>query len=154
MSAARNPTSWDDYEGGGSPGESVTESMLEREQALVDDDDNNNNDDAGENANERGFTRRRRYVPKVNMRIVIYLQLTLTFADPQSPINWLLSQTLAASTAFDPLPGVGSEPRDSTKLSLADRVSSLRPMEKQKISSTVAAMSRVRNRNQAFCANT
>ncbi|RGP54261.1 vacuolar amino acid transporter 1, partial [Fusarium sporotrichioides] len=42
MSAARNPTTWDDYDGGGSPGESVTESMLEREQALVDDDDDNN----------------------------------------------------------------------------------------------------------------
>ncbi|KAI1053995.1 hypothetical protein LB507_007081 [Fusarium sp. FIESC RH6] len=55
MSAARNPTSWDDYEGGASPGESVTESMLEREQALVDDD----NDDA-ENGNEGGFSRRRR----------------------------------------------------------------------------------------------
>ncbi|KAJ4133697.1 hypothetical protein NW768_005285 [Fusarium equiseti] len=55
MSAARNPTSWDDYEGGTSPGESVTESMLEREQALVDDD----NGDA-ENGNERGFSRRRR----------------------------------------------------------------------------------------------
>ncbi|KAJ4022225.1 hypothetical protein NW752_000572 [Fusarium irregulare] len=54
MSAARNPTSWDDYEGGASPGESVTESMLEREQALDDD-----NDDA-ENGNEGGFSRRRR----------------------------------------------------------------------------------------------
>ncbi|CZS78081.1 unnamed protein product [Fusarium graminearum] len=55
MSAARNPTNWDDYDGGGSPGESVTESMLEREQALVDDDDNNN--DGG---NQEGLRRRRR----------------------------------------------------------------------------------------------
>jgi vesicular inhibitory amino acid transporter len=55
MSPARNPTGWDDYEGGPSPRGSVTDSMLEREQALVDDDD-----DAGEHDNEGGLTRRRR----------------------------------------------------------------------------------------------
>ncbi|UZP35321.1 hypothetical protein NXS19_003137 [Fusarium pseudograminearum] len=54
MSAARNPTNWDDYDGGGSPSESVTESMLDREQALVDDDDNNDGGDQG------GLRRRRR----------------------------------------------------------------------------------------------
>lgn len=67
MSAARNPTNWDDYDGGGSPGESVTESMLEREQALVDDDDNNNNNDGG---NQEGLRRRRRYVFKQNKRTI------------------------------------------------------------------------------------
>jgi vesicular inhibitory amino acid transporter len=56
MSPARNPTGWDDYEGGPSPRGSVTDSMLEREQALADDDD----DDAGEHDNEGGLTRRRR----------------------------------------------------------------------------------------------
>ncbi|KAG5665658.1 hypothetical protein KAF25_009783 [Fusarium avenaceum] len=55
MSPARNPTGWDDYEGGPSPRGSVTDSMLEREQALVDDDD-----DAGEHDNEGGLMRRRR----------------------------------------------------------------------------------------------
>ncbi|KAH7262659.1 transmembrane amino acid transporter protein-domain-containing protein [Fusarium tricinctum] len=55
MSPARNPTGWDDYEGGPSPRGSVADSMLEREQALVDDDD-----DAGEHDNEGGLTRRRR----------------------------------------------------------------------------------------------
>ncbi|KAF4992744.1 hypothetical protein FGRMN_6954 [Fusarium graminum] len=55
MSPARNPTSWDDYEGGQSPRGSVTDSMLEREQALVDDED-----DLGEHGNEGGLMRRRR----------------------------------------------------------------------------------------------
>ena len=146
MSAARNPTSWDDYEGGASPGESVTESMLEREQALVDDD----NDDA-ENGNQGGFSRRRRYGPKKS--IIKYSRLTR--AGPLLPTSWLLSPTLAASTAFDPLPGVGSEPRDSMKLFPVDRVLFLRPTKTQTISSTVAAMFRDRrNRNPVFCANT
>jgi hypothetical protein len=147
MSAARNPTNWDEYDGGGSPGESVTESMLEREQALVDDDDNN---DGG---NQGGFRRRRRYVFTINKHTPNqYLQLTLP--DPPSPINWLPSPTLAESTASDHLPEVGSEPQDSTKLFLADRVLSLRPREKHKISSTAAVMFRGRNRSQVFCANT
>jgi len=146
MSAARNPTSWDDYEGGASPGESVTESMLEREQALVDDD----NDDA-ENGNEGGFSRRRRYGPSKS--IIKYPRLTR--AVPLLPTNWLLLPTLAASTASDPLPGVGSEPQDSMKLFLVDRVLFLRPTKTQKIFSTVAAMFRDRrNRNPVFCANT
>ncbi|KAF4446037.1 hypothetical protein F53441_10261 [Fusarium austroafricanum] len=55
MSPARNPTSWDDYEGGGSPRGSMTDSMLEREQALVD-----NEEDTSEHDNGEGFARRRR----------------------------------------------------------------------------------------------
>ncbi|KAJ4260709.1 hypothetical protein NW762_007453 [Fusarium torreyae] len=54
MAPARNPTSWDEYEGRGSPRGSVTDSMLEREQALVDDDDASEHDNGG------GFARRRR----------------------------------------------------------------------------------------------
>jgi solute carrier family 32 (vesicular inhibitory amino acid transporter) len=59
MPPARNPTSWDDYEGGASPRGSVTDSMLEREQALVDDE----GDETGDQENGEGFSRpRRRYV--------------------------------------------------------------------------------------------
>ncbi|EWZ82926.1 hypothetical protein BFJ63_vAg285 [Fusarium oxysporum f. sp. narcissi] len=56
MSPARNPTSWDDYEGGASPRGSVTDSMLEREQALVDDE----GDETGDQENGEGFSRPRR----------------------------------------------------------------------------------------------
>ncbi|KAF5634878.1 vacuolar amino acid transporter 1 [Fusarium sp. NRRL 52700] len=56
MSPARNPTSWDDYQGGASPRGSVTDSMLEREQALVDDE----GDQTGDQENGEGFSRLRR----------------------------------------------------------------------------------------------
>ncbi|KAF5551955.1 vacuolar amino acid transporter 1 [Fusarium napiforme] len=56
MSPARNPTSWDDYQGGASPRGSVTDSMLEREQALVDDE----GDETGDHENGEGFSRPRR----------------------------------------------------------------------------------------------
>ncbi|KAF9770980.1 hypothetical protein IL306_011386 [Fusarium sp. DS 682] len=57
MSPARNPTSWDDYEGGASsPGESVTDSMLEREQAVVDGE----GEETGDQGNGEGSTRLRR----------------------------------------------------------------------------------------------
>ncbi|KAG5787960.1 hypothetical protein H9Q69_012978 [Fusarium xylarioides] len=56
MSPARNPTSWDDHQGGASPRGSVTDSMLEREQALVDDE----GDETGDQENGEGFSRLRR----------------------------------------------------------------------------------------------
>ncbi|RSL72271.1 hypothetical protein CEP54_000912 [Fusarium duplospermum] len=57
MAPARNPTSWDEYDGRPSPTGSVTSSVLAREQAVDDDDDE---DDASEHDHDRGFMARRR----------------------------------------------------------------------------------------------
>ncbi|KAF5021108.1 hypothetical protein F66182_6850 [Fusarium sp. NRRL 66182] len=58
MPPARNPT-WDEYDGRVSPRGSVTDSILEHEQALVDDDDGDD-DDTGDQNRDGGFLRRRR----------------------------------------------------------------------------------------------
>ncbi|KAM5371368.1 hypothetical protein ACJZ2D_007967 [Fusarium nematophilum] len=55
MAPARNPASWDEYDGRPSPSGSVTSSILAQEQALVDDDDDGDDSEHG-----GGFMGRRR----------------------------------------------------------------------------------------------